>query len=138
MIYCYQYEICLLSCFIVGTGPCTICDLCGARVKGRGKMKKHIFRNHTEAGKNQTIPCNTCGMLFRSEQTLQAHFKSVHVNGDVKPWSCMFCVFSCKRKKGLGQHLRLKHKMTLGEASEEVAKIDLSALQARFPGIYLI
>ena len=122
----------------VGTGPCTMCDLCGAKVKGRGKMKKHIIRHHTEAGQNKTIPCEACDMLFRSEQTLQAHFKHVHINGDVKPWSCTQCPFSCKRKKGLGQHLRLKHKMSLKAASEEVAKIDVAALQARFPGVYLI
>ncbi len=101
-------------------------------------MKGHIYRHHTEAGKTATLPCDSCGMLFRSDTTLRAHVKSVHINGDVKPWSCMHCVFSCKRKKGLSQHLRLKHKMSIQTAYEELCKIDLSALQAKFPGVYLI
>ncbi len=100
-------------------------------------MKTHIFLHHTEAGKNPTIPCEACGMLFRQKESLRFHFKHVHVNGNVKPWSCPYCTFSCKRKNNLRQHLRVKHKMSVESAHDEVAKIDVSALQAKFPGVYL-
>ncbi len=121
----------------LGTGHFTICDLCGAKVKGRGTMKTHIFLHHSEAGKNPTIPCEVCGMLFRQKESLRFHFKHVHLNGNVKPWACPYCLFTCKRKNNLRQHLRVKHKMSVEGAHEEVAKIDVTALQAKYPGVYL-
>ena len=77
------------------------------------------------------------GNMFRLQQSLDFHIKQVHLNGDIKPWSCFYCEFSCKRKNNLRQHFRVKHKMTRPEANAETGKIDIIALQAQYPGVYL-
>ncbi len=115
---------------------CTLCDLCGMEVEGKDAMRKHKATVH----KPLPVPvaCPQCGKIFKQKVSMQAHLQHAHLNPqDVKPWECMFCSFACKRKSNLRQHLRVKHKMTTKEACDKVAEIDIHALQARFPGIYL-
>ncbi len=75
--------------------------------------------------------------MFRTQDSLDLHHKHMHLNGDIKPWSCVYCPKTCRRLNNLRQHYRHQHKMTREQAKAETDRIDMIALQAQYPGIYL-
>ncbi len=113
----------------------TLCDLCGTKVKGRGNIGIHMRLHHS--GELPTYTCEICDSKFRSEASYKYHYKHVHLNPNIKPWACMYCDFTCKRKNNIRQHLRVKHKMTREEAKDKVKTIDTFALKSLYPDLDL-
>ena len=51
------------------------CDRCGAKIKGKRNVTRHILTVHEKV---KTFPCPECDMLFGAKQTMQRHFVNVH------------------------------------------------------------
>lgn len=80
-----------------------MCEGCGKGFKSLSQLAVHR-RTHME-GMHE---CNECQRKFKTKHHLDRHLV---VHTGVKPYSCMYCTYTCNVKGNINKHIKTVHKM---------------------------
>lgn len=82
---------------------CTEKD-CGKLYINNSHLQRHRRAAHTKSDDIIHCPHESCVMLFASEVTMKAHFRTIH-SEKVRDFVCEICNEKCRRKTQLKQHM---------------------------------
>ncbi|XP_073832456.1 uncharacterized protein [Musca autumnalis] len=136
-----------------------LCELCNKQFKTQTTLKNHMKIKHPADPENtinsRRVICDQCGFLAASAESLTAHIKNLHTEGElvkcehcpkvfkcryylkhhvmthhsevkIKPFKCNYCEMAFSRRNGL-----TKHQLTHLDYTERI-KCDFEGCDVRF------
>lgn len=80
-----------------------VCDICEKKYEKNFALQHHIQTVHYGI---KRFACNVCDKRFSLSGTLKKH---MNIHGNVRPYKCKECKYSCNQRGTLVRHVQRKH-----------------------------